>query len=221
MRRVAARARAPSAGLAVVAAAGLAGCGAEPTGPATLPAAAADYRSAPEDARTGLARDCRDATARRSEGLAARQITAVDPRILRIELDLLTSPPGARPFRSACAAAVPRVTPGLDVRFAGATGNGRAFAYTTRSDRPLTIRGTVSPAPRAGRVLANRVAGEPDPPPAAIDAEGRFAFRDIKLRKLADNSFVLRIEAPPNAPRIADFSALCLDCAPGAAEPGA
>ena len=69
-------------------------------------------------------------------------------------------------------------------------------------------------------MLANRVAGEPDPPPAAIDAEGRFAFRDIKLRKLADNSFVLRIEAPPNAPRIADFSALCLDCAPGAAEPG-
>jgi len=31
---------------------------------------------------------------------------------------------------------------------------------------------------------------------------------------------VLRIEAPPNAPRIADFSALCLDCAPGAAQLG-
>ena len=219
MRRRAAHARVPTACLAVVATAGLAGCGAERTASAPLPTAAEDYRSAPERTRTELASGCRDAAARRSDGLAARQIAAADPRLLRIELDLLTSPPGARPFRRACASAVPRVTPGLDVRFAGASGNGRAFTYTTRSDRPLTIRGTVSPAPRTGRVLANRVAGEPDPPPTAIDAEGRFVFRDIKLRKLADNSFVLRIEAPPNAPRIADFSALCLDCVPGAAAP--
>jgi hypothetical protein len=47
---------------------------------------------------------------------------------------------------------------------------------------------------------------------APIDSRGRFEFRDIRLRKVADNSFLLRIEAPPNAPRVVFFSALCLDC---------
>ena len=117
-----------------------------------------------------------------------------------------------------CARSVPKVTPGLDVSFEGVTGNGRSFAYPTRSDRLLTIRGRIQPPPQ-GRVVAHREIGGPHPAPAEIDADGRFVFRDIKLRKMADNSFILRIDAPPNAPRVVQFSALCLDCGAGAVVP--
>ena len=46
------------------------------------------------------------------------------------------------------------MTPGLHVDFAGVTGNGLDFTYPTRSDRPLTIRGTITPVPTGGRVVA-------------------------------------------------------------------
>ena len=67
--------------------------------------------------------------------------------------------------------------------------------------------------------MAHREIGGPHATPTEIDAIGRFIFRDIKLRRMADNSFILRINAPPNAPRVAQFSALCLDCVAGAVIP--
>ena len=48
-----------------------------------------------------------------------------------------------------------------------------------------------------------------------IDSRGGFEFRDLKLRKMADNTFLLHVDAPPNAPRVVSFSALCLDCFAG------
>ena len=67
--------------------------------------------------------------------------------------------------------------------------------------------------------MAHREIGGPHPAPAEIDADGRFIFRNIKLRKMADNSFTLRIDAPPNARRVVQFRALCLDCGAGAVVP--
>jgi hypothetical protein len=156
---------------------------------------------------------CRDRAARAGEGLAARQIAAVDEQLLRGRLDLAAAdyPKGA-PFDRACAATVPLVTPGLRVSFSGVTGNGITFTYPTRSDRPLTIRGTVDPVPAGGRVVARRELAPEHRFTAPIDERGRFAFRDLRLRKVADNTFLLTIEAPPNAPRLVRFSALCLDC---------
>jgi hypothetical protein len=50
---------------------------------------------------------------------------------------------------------------------------------------------------------------------AAIRQDGRFAFPSLRLRKVADNTFTLTIQAPPNAPREVLFSAICLDCLAG------
>ena len=50
---------------------------------------------------------------------------------------------------------------------------------------------------------------------AAIARDGTFALPAVRLRKVADNSFVVTIDAPPNAPRKVDFSAICLDCLAG------
>jgi hypothetical protein len=61
-------------------------------------------------------------------------------------------------------------------------------------------------------VIARRESGPRQPLTAPVDAQGRFAFRDIRLRPVADNTFLLTVEAPPNAPRPVRFSALCLDC---------
>jgi hypothetical protein len=47
---------------------------------------------------------------------------------------------------------------------------------------------------------------------APIDDRGRFVFRDLRLREVADNTFLLTIDAPPIAPRLVRFTALCLDC---------
>jgi hypothetical protein len=99
------------------------------------------------------------------------------------------------------------------------TGNGIAFAYETRSYRPLTIRGTVEPVPADGRVVARRETGPEQRLIAPIDGQGRFVFRDLRLRKVADNTFLLTIDAPPNAPRLVRFSAICLDCLAGASPP--
>ena len=96
--------------------------------------------------------------------------------------------------------------------FSGVTGNGITFTYPTQSDRPLTIRGTVEPVPAGGRVVALRESGFKQRLTAPIDERGRFVFSDLRLREVADNTFLLTIEAPPNAPRLVRFSALCLDC---------
>jgi hypothetical protein len=201
-------------GLAAIGTTTFAACGAESEAPPDPPpATAVVYRDLPDGARLAAATGCRDRAARRAEGVAARQLAAVDTALLRRQLDIAAADyrPGER-FARACAATLPLVTPGLRVTFAGVTGNGIDFSYPTRSDRPLTIRGTVEPVPAGGRVLARRESGPPLRLSAPIDGSGEFVLRDLKLRKVADNTFLLTIAAPPNAPRLVRFSALCMDC---------
>jgi hypothetical protein len=196
-----------------VAAAALGACGADTAStPDPKPATAVSYSTLPDTSRVAAAAGCRDRAAARASGLAARQLADVDEQLLQRRLDIAVEVDGAVPFEQACADALPLVTPGLRVRFAGVTGNGIEFSYPTRSDRPLTIRGSVSPAPAGGRVVARREVAPRRPMTAPIDAQGRFVFRDIRLRKMADNTFLLAIEAPPNAPRLVRLSALCMDC---------
>jgi hypothetical protein len=210
-----ARARSCASAMAVTAIAGtLAACGSEPArDPDPRPATAGAYLGLSDAARLAAAAGCRDRVARQAEGVAARQIAAVDETLLRGRLDIAV--PGYRKraqFDRVCAAAVPLVTPGLRVSFSGVTGNGIVFAYETRSDRPLTIRGTVEPVPASGHVVARRESGPKQRLTVPIDERGQFVFRDLRLRKVADNTFLLTIDAPPNAPRLVRFSAICLDC---------
>jgi hypothetical protein len=212
------RARSCASAMAVAGVAGaLVACGSEPArDPDPKPATAGAYLRLSDTARLAAAAGCRDRAARQAEGVAARQIAAIDQTLLRGRLDILTAGDRKRVrFDRACAAAVPLVTPGLRVSFAGVTGNGIVFAYETRSDRPLTIRGTVEPVPAGGQVVARRESGPEQRLTAPIDARGRFVFRDLRLRKVADNTFLLTIDAPPNAPRLVRFSAICLDCLAG------
>jgi hypothetical protein len=192
----------------------LAACGSEPArAPDPKPATAGVYRGLSDAARLAAAAGCRDRAARRGEGIAARQLAAVDETLLRRELDVALAGTRKRArFDRACAAALPLVTPSLRVSFSGVTGNGIDFTYPTRSDRPLTIRGTVEPVPGSGRVVARRESGPEQRVAARIDDRGRFVFRELRLRKVADNTFLLTIDAPPNAPRHVRFTALCLDC---------
>jgi hypothetical protein len=201
------------AALAAVAGA-LAACGSEPARtPDPKPATVGVYRGLSDAARLAAAGGCRDRAARQAEGVAAHQIAAVDETLLGRWLDIAVADQRNRArFDRACAATLPLVTPGLRVSFAGVTGNGITFTYPTRSDRPLTIRGTVDPAPASGRVVALRESGPEQRVTAPIDERGQFVFRDLRLRKIADNTFLVTIDAPPNAPRLVRFSALCLDC---------
>jgi hypothetical protein len=189
-------------------------CGTETArAPDPKPATAAEYRGLSGAARLAAAAGCRDRAAGEADGLAARQIAEVDEELLRARLNLAVADSRARArFERACAATVPLVTPGLRVSFSGVTGNGITFTYPTRSDRPLTIRGTVEPVPASGLVIARRESGPNQRFTARIDERGGFVFSDIRLRKVADNSFLLAIAAPPNAPRLVRFSAICLDC---------
>lgn len=180
--------------------------------PDPRPASAVRYGELPDTQRVAAAAGCSDRAAARAEGLAAQQIAQVDERMLVRQLDVEAAVDEGARFERACEAALPLVTPGLRVRFSGVTGNGITFSFPTRSDRPLTIRGTVTPAPASGRVIARREVAPPGRLTAPIDARGHFEFRDLRLRKMADNTFLLSIVAPPNAPRTVEFSALCLDC---------
>ena len=104
--------------------------------------------------------------------------------------------------------------------FAGARGDGAdRVTYETRSDVPLTIRGRATPAPRGGRVTATRETGGHGRFAASIAPDGRFTIAAIRLRKIADNTFTVTIDAPPNAPRKVHFSAVCLDCLSGTPPP--
>jgi hypothetical protein len=42
----------------------------------------------------------------------------------------------------------------------------------------------------------------------------------LRLRKIANNTFVVAIHAPPSAVRKVYFTALCLDCLAGGPPPG-
>jgi hypothetical protein len=125
-----------------------------------------------------------------------------------------------RAVAGVCKRVLPFVTPGLDVSLARAKDDGDgSFSYETTSDKRLTISGRIRPAPAHGRILLRREVGAPAPHTVPIAADGRFVFANLHLRKLADNSFTLSIQAAPNAPRNVHVSAICLDCLAGNTPP--
>jgi len=198
--------------LICAAVAAVAGCGDDD--PAVLPGSGADYRAMSADERLGAAAACRDRAAAAAEGVAADQIGSVDLEALRSQLDLALkiAPDRRATFSELCDERLPYVTPGLELAFSGATDSGAGFTYQTRSDKPLTLRGTVSPAGHGGYVTARRESGAPTPFRGRIDARGRFEMPTVRLRKQADNSFVITFHAAPNALRTVRFSAICVDC---------
>ena len=141
----------------------------------------------------------------------------MEPAALRSQLDTAFRLVRAqrRPVAELCEEQLPFVTPGLRVTFDDAEGGGDTFTFETDSDVPLELRGTVSPAPRGGAVVARRESGGSRAHRARIGADGRFALPAIRLRKIADNTFIVAIDAPPSAPRKVYFSAICLDCLAG------
>jgi hypothetical protein len=203
----------------------LAGCGGAATEkPGPLPRSGTAYRALSPGDRVAVARGCRDRAAARARGAAARQLRTVDPEALSEQLDdaFTAIALQRRPVAAVCAQRLPFVTPGLRVSFAGAKPQGTdRFTYETTSDKRLTIRGRIAPAPLRGRVVARREIGAPAAHRAAIGADGRFVIPRLHLRKIADNTFTLTIDAPPNAPRKIHFSAICLDCLAGAPRPAA
>jgi hypothetical protein len=213
-------------GAVCLAGAVVAGCGADRSieAAATLPSSGTAYRALDVDRRTAVAAGCRDRAAATTSGEAARQLHSVDPSALRSELDDAFAIIAAqrRSVADVCAEVVPFVTPGLDVSLDGAKESGDgSFSYETTSDKLLTIRGRVSPAPRGGRVTARRAVGSSPAHSDAIQADGRFAIPPLHLRKISENTFTLTIAASPNAPRKVRFSAICLDCLAGAPPPTA
>jgi hypothetical protein len=194
---------------------GAAGCAAEDESPpAALPSSGTAYQAMSDDERLAVAESCRDRAAAAAEGVAARQLGDVDPQALRKELDATTRyvDQKPRPVAELCAERLPFVTPGPRVSFEGAQNSGDAFTYETESDIPLTIRGTVSPAAGGGQVSVRREFGASKARTAEIRSDGRFVLPAMRLRRVANNSFVLDIDAPPNALRKVYFSAICLDC---------
>jgi hypothetical protein len=198
--------------LTCAALAAVAGCGDDE--PAALPGSGAAYRALSGEERLTAAAACRDRAVAAADGIAADQIGRVDPEALRAQLDLALkiAPDRRGTFSELCEERLPYVTPGLEVAVSGATRSGAGFTYQTRSDKPLTLRGSVAPAGRGGYVTARRETGAPTPFRGRIDARGRFEMPTVRLRKQADNSFLLTIHAAPNALRKVRFSAICVDC---------
>jgi hypothetical protein len=209
-----------------VLAAALASCGADDSAgmAAPLPPSGRAYRALGDAQRVAVATTCRDRAAARTRGAAARQLRAVDPQALRERLDdaYRVIAEQRRSVAQICVEVVPFVTPGLRVSLDGAKDNGDGtFTVETTSDKKLTISGRVTPAPARGLVFARREVGTPMRSSAAVGSHGRFALAGLRLRKIADNTFTLTIQAPPNAPRKVLFSAICLDCLAGGAPPSA
>ena len=190
-----------------------AGCGDDAVD-APLPASGTAYRSLVPPERLAAATTCRDLAVAAAPRVAAGELAKVDPRALRSELDLALGQKANRhrAFSRLCAESLPFVTPGVPIVFDGATDSGDAYTYQTRSDRPLTIRGRLSGAPPGTHVVARREFGSSSPLRAAVAVDGRFSLPTVRLRKLANNSFLVAIHAPRHAPRTVRFSAICLDC---------
>jgi hypothetical protein len=112
------------------------------------------------------------------------------------------------------------VTPGLRLSFEAAKQGGDEFTYVTSSEKPLTIRGAVSPTPRRGAVVVRRAYERSTAHRTRIGADGSFTLPTMRLRKMANNTFIVAIHAPPSALRKVYFSAICLDCLGGAPPPG-
>ena len=182
---------------------------------AAIPRSGTAYRALGEGERLAVAAACRDRAADRAGRVAAGELRKVDPGALRAELDLAFTliRNQSRPVVELCANRLPFVTPGLEWRFDKAEGSGNRFTYDTQSYVPLTIRGAVSPAPREGAVVVARRAYESSRAfRTEMGADGRFVLPTVRLREIADNTFVLAIHAPPSALRKVYFSAICLDC---------
>ena len=201
----------------------LAGCGSEAAdAPVALPSSGTAYRALTDGERLAVAASCRDRVAARADGQAADELGRVDAHALRDQLDAafrLTSE-HHRPVFELCAERLPFVTPGLRLSFDGAKRSGDEFTYETRSEKPLTIRGVVSPTPRRGAVVVRRAYERSTTHRTRIGADGSFTLPTMRLRKLANNTFIVTIHAPPSAVRKVYFSAICLDCLAGAPPPG-
>ncbi len=199
------------------------GCGdAEREAPAALPPSGTAYRELSDADRLAVAESCRDRAATRAEGAAAEDLGRVDPRALRDELDSAFALKHAqpRPVAAMCERQLPFVTPGLSLRFDGAKDVGVEFTYETDSDEPLTIRGAVSPS-RGGTVTMRRAYESAKTYTGRIGSDGRFVLPTQRLRKIANNTFIISFDVPPGAPRTAYFSAICLDCLAGGPPPSA
>ena len=192
------------------------GCGGDaPESPAALPPTGTAYRALAEEDRLAVAETCRDRMPRRAaRGRAASELADVDPRALREQLDAAfrITRVQPRPVSELCAEQLPFVTPGLRVSFEDVKDSGDAFTYETDSDVPLRDPRRGDPSPRDGTVVARRESGGSRAYRGRIDSDGRFALPAIRLRKVADNTFIVAIDAPPSAPRKVYFSAICLDC---------
>lgn len=201
----------------VVAVAGCGGDGAD----APLPASGAAYRSLTPGERVAAATTCRDRAASAAPQVASGELAKVDPVALRTQFDLALSLTSTRrqAFSRLCAEYLPFVTPGVGIVFAGATDSGDAYTYQTRSDKPLTIRGQLSGAAPGAYVVARREFGSSTPFRGAVRADGRFTLPTARLRKQANNSFVVAVHAPPHALRKVRFSAICLDCLASGSSP--
>jgi len=187
---------------------------------AALPPSGTEYRELNDGGRLAVAASCRDRAAARADGTAARELGRVDPRSLRDQLDAAFALIRAqrRSVAAVCDTQIPFVTPGLHLRLDGAKDGGDEFTYQTDSDEPLTIRGTVSP-PRRGTVRMRRAYESATTFTAQIGHDGRFVLPTQRLRKIANNTFILSFDVPPGAPRKAYFTAICLDCLAGGAPP--
>jgi hypothetical protein len=192
-----------------------AGCGDDAEdAPAALPASGVAYRALSAGERLAVAAGCRDRAVAAASQVAADQLSRVDAWALRKQLDLALTL-GAnrrRAFPALCSQILPFVTPSVRVTFAGATDSGDAFTYQTRSDKPLTIRGMVSPARAGAYVVARREFGSSRPFRSDVGADGSFVMPTVRLRKVANNSFVVGIHSAPDALRKVRFSAICVDC---------
>jgi hypothetical protein len=191
------------------------GCGEQDRdAPAVLPRSGTAYRALDDDGRLAVAKSCRDQATNAASGVAADELSRVDPGALRAQLDAAFAiiRDQRRPVAELCAEKLPFVTPGLRVRFDGAKDSGDAFTYETNSDEPLAIKGSIAPVQRYGTVVARREFGRSKAHAARIGADGRFALPSVRLRKVADNSFIVVFDVPPHAPRKTYFSAICLDC---------
>ena len=193
----------------------VAGCGGNAAhAPVALAPSGAAYRALSGSERLAVVAACRDRAAARAGGVAAGQLSRVDPRALRAQLDLALTLEAnrRRAFSALCAQSLPFVTPAVRVSITGAIDSGDAFTYQTRSDKPLTIRGAVSPARPGGYAVARREFGSSKAFRSEIGADGSFVMPTVRLRKQANNSFVVAIHSPPNALLKVRFSAICLDC---------
>ena len=191
------------------------GCGDEAPAPvAALPRTGEAYRALDDSERLAVAARCRERAVAAAGDVAARELAEVEPKALRDQLDAAfrLRSEQRRPVAEQCARQLPFVTPGAHVGFEGAKQGGGVFSYETDSDVPLWIRGAIDPAPRGGVVVARRESGGARAYRARVRPDGRFELPAIRLRKVADNTFVVAIETPPSAPRKVYFSAICLDC---------